>query len=703
MRAVKIFRRLTVCALLSATAQTAAAQETTYTLYGTPGLVEMPTARSAPDGELIASYSHWNLQRKTSFTFQLTPRLSGTFRYSGLDERSGPGTDGTYDRSFDLKYRILDETDWRPAIAIGVQDFLGTGLLSAEYVVATKAVTNSIDVTAGLGWGRFASRGGFSNPLGLLSSSLEERPALDFGLGGEPSADQFFRGDAALFGGIDYRYSEKLSFQLEYSSDAYTREADLNTFDVRSPFNVGMIYRPFPNLAFNLAYLQGSELAGAITVSVNPAKRIAPVLPQDAPVPFSGMNNDPGAAASWDGAITSDSPVAQELRSQGLTLIGYDVSGNTAKIRFVNNRYRSEAQAMGRAVRVLSRYLPDTVDTIVAEPSQNGIPLSSATFDRQTLLENEVRADGANAVLAAAQIDDAGQSYQLSQVGDGSARFMWGILPYVQLFVFNANDPVQIDAGAELTTSYRIQPNLFVDGSFRQTFVGARDLPATRGDSSDRYQNVRTSGRNYGIDGNPVITKLVLNHYGRPGENLYSRASVGYLERMFGGVSGELLWKPVDSRFALGAELNYVTQREEDMLFGFQDYDVVTGHLSAYYDFENGFLGQVDVGRYLAGDWGATFSLDREFENGWKVGAYFTLTDMPFEDFGEGSFDKGIRITIPVDFFLGNPTRREITTNLNSLSRDGGARVNVDGRLYQIVREGHTAGPMGDTWGRFWQ
>ena len=76
---------------------------------------------------------------------------------------------------------------------------------------------------------------------------------------------------------------------------------------------------------------------------------------------------------------------------------------------------------------------------------------------------------------------------------------------------------------------------------------------------------------------------------------------------------------------------------------------------------------------------------------------------MPFEEFGEGSFDKGIRITVPTDFFLGNASRREVSTSLASLTRDGGARVNVDGRLYNIVRDGHTAGSMGDTWGRFWR
>ena len=84
------------------------------------------------------------------------------------------------------------------------------------------------------------------------------------------------------------------------------------------------------------------------------------------------------------------------------------------------------------------------------------------------------------------------------------------------------------------------------------------------------------------------------------------------------------------------------------------------------------------------------------------MGGYFTLTDVPFDTFGEGSFDKGIRITIPVDFIFGQPTRREVNSTLQSLTRDGGARVEVDGRLYDIVRQGHYA-DLEDSWGRFWR
>jgi hypothetical protein len=149
-------------------------------------------------------------------------------------------------------------------------------------------------------------------------------------------------------------------------------------------------------------------------------------------------------------------------------------------------------------------------------------------------------------------------------------------------------------------------------------------------------------------------------------------------------------------------ELNYTAQRDFDQGFGFQDYDVLTGHLSAYWSMQNDFHVQVDAGRYLAGDWGATVSVDREFQNGWRIGAYATFTDVPFEDFGEGSFDKGIRLTIPMDWATGMPSTQLVETRLSSLTRDGGARVEVDGRLYDAIRSGDIS-DFGDSWGRFWR
>ena len=107
-----------------------------YTLYGTPGLLEMPTAEMAEDGELAGSYSRVATQQRATLTFQLAPRLSGSFRYTNIPGYELNGT-ARYDRSFDLRFQMLDEGDWWPAVSIGLQDYLGTGVFSGEYLFAT--------------------------------------------------------------------------------------------------------------------------------------------------------------------------------------------------------------------------------------------------------------------------------------------------------------------------------------------------------------------------------------------------------------------------------------------------------------------------------------------------------------------------------------------------------------------------------------
>ena len=54
------------------------------------------------------------------------------------------------------------------------------------------------------------------------------------------------------------------------------------------------------------------------------------------------------------------------------------------------------------------------------------------------------------------------------------------------------------------------------------------------------------------------------------------------------------------------------------------------------------------MGRYLAGDDGITIDFSKRFKNGFKLGAFATFTDVSSEDFGEGSFDKGIYVAIPL-------------------------------------------------------
>jgi len=680
----------------------------TYSLYGTQGIIDMPSAVAPPDAEIAGNLSVFGDTQRATLTFQLLPRVTGSFRYSLID---------TYDRSFDVQYQIADEGRIRPALAVGLRDFIGTGRYSSEYIVATKTLGSNVRVTGGLGWGRLGSLDGFTNPLGVIDERFETRPDDSIDTGGTVLAGQFFRGDAALFGGVEWRLNEDWTGLAEYSSDVYQRETDLVGFDRQSPLNFGVTWTPNDRYQIGAYYMYGTDIGVSATFVTDPTSRRFDSGLESAPIPVAVRGENLVAAQSWPTVQQQTAglnALGTILATDDFVLLSAEVNGNTIRVRFENTKYRTEAQALGRVARLVSQAAPANVDTFVLEPTQRGIALSSVTIRRGDLERLENTAGAADAIFERAVFADAAGPAPSYTFDSDVSPLLWGVYPYLEIALFDGEKPLRADVGVEAAFQYELRPNLIFAGTYRQRFEGNREEVGSISTSS--LPDVRRTGLRYGAESGGGIENLFLSWYARPGRDLYSRVSVGYLERGFGGVSGEVLWKPVDSRLALGAEVNYTLLRDYDLGLGFrpacsdldctvfdgEGYDVVTGHVSAYYDFENGFQAQVDVGRYLAGDWGASFSLDREFANGWKVGAYFTLTDVDFEDFGEGSFDKGIRLEIPTDWSLGTPTRDNTATTLTSLERDGGARLRIDGRLYDIVRDGHPS-QMQDSWGRFWR
>ena len=80
-------------------------------------------------------------------------------------------------------------------------------------------------------------------------------------------------------------------------------------------------------------------------------------------------------------------------------------------------------------------------------------------------------------------------------------------------------------------------------------------------------------------------------------------------------------------------------------------------------------------GRYLAKDSGITVNLSKTFKSGFVVGAFATKTDISAFEFGEGSFDKGIFFSIPLDIVSKNYRKNNARFIWKNLTRDGGAML----------------------------
>ena len=670
-------------------------------LFGSSGLIDMPSAEHQKPGEITTSVAGYNGSTRTTLTFQITKRISGSFRYSSIQGYNSVGRDTRYDRSFDIRYKVLDESKFLPAVTIGLQDFAGTGVFSGEYIVATKNLHPTLKVTGGLGWGRLGGAKGYNGRT------------INIGKGGVPDAGNWFRGQVKPFGGLEWQTPIKgLRLKAEYSSDAYAVEVRQGVYDRKSSSNFGLEYDYNSAVKFGAYYLNGGQVALMASLSFNPNNPPAPSGLESGPLPVLVRKPLTGGARSYADNWSADPASPRIIRGQVKPLLeanqlqmeGLEVKSTSATLYLRNKTFMAQAEAVGRAARALSRGLPASIETFNIVLVQQDLPVTSVTMQRRDVETLSYDPYGAEKLQERSVVASAPSTRpdDLVYVDGMYPRFKWSITPAVRTSFFDPDAPVRIELGVRAKASYTLAPGLSVSGSVIKPLIGNLDDITRGGGANPKIPRVRSFAARYFSQGDPALERLTADYLFKLHPDVYGRVSAGYLETMYGGVSTEVLWKPANSKLALGAELNYVKQRDFDQRFAFRDYDVMTGHVSAYYDMDNGFLAQIDAGRYLAGDIGATVSLNRQFRNGWVVGAFFTLTDIPFEDFGEGSFDKGITLSIPISWGIGRPSRNSIDTVIRPLTRDGGARLKVENRLYGIVSEADGRS-VSKTFGRVWR
>lgn len=682
--------------------------EPTLSFYGDAGMIDMPGAFAMNDGDLSMTLQNFGATSRVALHFQITPRLSGAARYSILqDGFTLPGRE-YYDRSFDLRYQLAEEGPRMPAIAVGLRDFGGTGIYSSEYIAFGKTF-GRLRASGGIGWGRLGSRNGFDNPLGTFSDKLKTRGGVS-GLSetGQVDFGNWFRGDAAFFGGLQYQVHDRLVLTAEYSSDSYSeelaRDNSSKTYD--SPFNFGATYRMANGVDLSAAWLYGTDLGVMVNYTFNPQNPPGPDQGREG----AGPQVVPRSAAplGWEDLATSTNGVAlspegaarAQLAAQGIDMLSYARHGNGVQLHIRNQRYAAEAQAIGRAARALTAVLPRGVETMTLVSVRNGVSTVAVTLDRADLeaLENDL--EGSWKSYARASIKD-GAAYPLrgNPARTGYPRLSYALSPYWGPTRSNPDSPLA-QGGLRFGASYEPTPGLVLSTELRQKLIDTGTGPTPTGNGAPGL--VRRDAGLYDERDDLELRQLQLDYFVRPAQAFYGRFTVGMLEQMYGGISGEVLWQPVFGSLALGAEVNYVHKRSLDDAFGLEAQDAVTAFASAYYDFGGGYRGQLDVGRYLAGDIGGTVTFTREFANGFTLGAFVTLTDMSKEEFGEGSFDKGIMFSIPATWFLGTPSRREASMTLRPLRGEGGARVGVSTRLYEMIHDSQGNALAAD-WGRFWR
>lgn len=705
--------------------------------WGRVGLIEMPNARLRPDGTVETGVT-WRRQRRFgTLNFQALPFLEATFRLTErLNATAGRGT--TSDRAFDVKLRLWDETDWRPALAVGLQDFLGTGIYGGEYVVASKRF-GPFDLTAGMGWGRLSTGGDVENPLGQVSERFLVRPR-GVGQGGTVALNSLFRGpNAGFFGGVEWSVPaiptplgaiEGLRAKVEYSADALRDERGgfpARTEGLRgraaSRWNAGLDWEPNRFTSVGAHLVHGTDLLLRATVRLDPwnppevpRTPPPPMVPRPAPVPETAEERfDPDrswrqrlldAAAGVSGSIRlgRDAALAAEgdaarnaalaarlfprLRDAGFVPLALNVEGEEARINVGGGPHRTLAQVAGRVVRLSQPVLPAEVERIRVVWERDGAVVARLVVLREAFEQAAAGRGSAEEIWGTARLLPAERDRAPADAAAGWPRVSWGVAPTLNLQLGDPQASVRWQLGVAAGARVDLGGGVALAGSVARQVAGNLDqgLP-----SDSVLPRVRSDFGRYAREGRTTVPALYVERLWNPAPDMFARVTAGFLEPMFGGLSTEVLWRPHGAAWALGLDVNWVAQRGYRQRFDSLGYDVVTGHASLYADLPwwNMFA-ILRGGRYLAGDWGGTIELGRRFDSGIEVGGFATFTNVRFRDFGEGSFDKGLYVRVPFDV-LGATSRSRAALNVRPVQRDGGQRLSVDSPLWDVSRDGRAA------------
>jgi len=653
--------------------------------FGNLGLIKAPSARFSPDATLSVTVSIDDVADIYNISYQATPWLEATFRYSIFNPRDlNRSRDEIRDRSYGVKARLIQEGGRVPQIAFGVRDLLGTGIWEGEYLVASKAL-GSFDASLGMGWGRLGSRGGISNPLGIFGESFDGRPTGTTGgdFGGESRGASFFRGDVGLFGGVSYQIPQKpIKLLVEYSSDVYAREVGLGTLDSPSPWNFGAQWAPVANVSVTASWLRGDSFginfSSKINTKADPPKKLGARFYSSAEPRALSKAPENLDLSSWYNRLLYD------VERSGLRLHSATLrpGSRTAQLELSNDSYALTGDAVQRALLLAETHLPARVSSLDLLLRENGYiaPTLEYRLKRLTADSRQVNELGNRAVSVDADsssrihvLDGRSASNPSNATDYGYPKLDFGADLATRVQLMDPDAPLAGQIYAQFSARASLAKNLDIWAVYGQDIYN--DFTTDRV-SNSRIQRVRSDVNRYLVEGQSGIDQLYVEYHKSATPSVHYRAYAGILEAMYGGAGAEVLYAPFKSRIAVGATVNALRQRGFEKNFEFLDYNTVTGYLSLYYatPFYN-VDAAVHAGRYLGRDKGYTFEARRTFDSGFSLGGFFTRTNVSAEDFGEGSFDKGLFFRIPFNGLLPGNTRSAYTTIIRPLERDGGRRL----------------------------
>ena len=612
--------------------------------FGIIGLINMPTARMYDESTYSFNYYYGEKDQKISMTAYPFEWLEASVFYANLNERDYCDdltisfcNQDQKDKGFNLKIRLLEETDFLPSIAIGINDAGGTGYFSSEYIVGSYGIGN-LDMHFGLGWGNLDGKKEISNPFLKLSDSFRNR-SIEGDLGGRFETSSFFSGDTTSpFFGISYLINDDLVLKIERDTTSTPGRVGYDEGDFVLSF--GLDFLKFNNISFGLGFERGDYISFRFSYKNNP-KETKPRYEYK-----QVDHNEKDSKYVKLRRILRANGIGVNKIIEGKSVIGVEMTQFTHPNLNVIDEIIKRASYDAGLIKPVKADLRIADLKVVSEYDEEFIESGNLVYDRKS-----------------------------------GKKFFTDTNLTIRPFIASREGFFKGAILLENNSEFIIRDDLFFSTNLKYSIIDNFDdltIPPVDTFPAQVRSDVKDYLRNY--QDSIIIGRAQLDYHLTPKSNHYLMASAGILEEMFMGAGFEYLFFKQDTNFAAGFEIFNVKKRDYQMAFGTLDYENTVGSINFYYRNYNTipFDAKISYGEYLAGDVGTTIELSRSFENGVTFGFFASSTNVSAEQFGEGSFDKGIFFDIPI---FGNL----VGYSWRPLTKDPGQKLARKHTLYDLL------------------
>ena len=268
----------------------------------------------------------------------------------------------------------------------------------------------------------------------------------------------------------------------------------------------------------------------------------------------------------------------------GLNAPNIQVDGSTMTVTGEQYKYRDTQRGVDRANVILANHLPSGIETLRVTQTRSNMPqvtteTNVGSLQRQLAgyplgREETLQQQRVNPV----RLGHTEQGFRI----DGD-RLNYSLSPVLNQSVGGPESFYLYQVGVMANASFWLTDHLLLDGSLFGNLTNNYDKFNYNGAPSDSsLPRVRTHIRDY-VENNVYVNNLQANYMRELGNGFYGQLYGGYLETMYGGVGGEVLYRPLDASWAVGVDANYVKQRDWDNMMQVTDYTAQVGELTGFW------------------------------------------------------------------------------------------------------------------------